>query len=118
MSFRVERGSIFGLIGPDGAGKTTILRTVVSLLSFDSGQVLFCGRAVDKNPAYVRSRIGYMPQRFSLYQDLTVAENLRFFGDLFGVPRRELGRAPGPACTSSRGWAPSSPAGPGRFREA
>jgi ABC-2 type transport system ATP-binding protein len=90
VSFHVEHGSIFGLIGPDGAGKTTILRTVVSLLSFDSGQVLFCGQAVDKNPAYVRSRIGYMPQRFSLYQDLSVAENLRFFGDLFGVPRREL----------------------------
>ena len=92
VSFRVERGSIFGLIGPDGAGKTTILRTVVSLLSFDSGQVQFCGQAVDSNPVYVRSRIGYMPQRFSLYQDLSVAENLRFFGDLFGVPRRELGQ--------------------------
>jgi ABC-2 type transport system ATP-binding protein len=91
VSFSVERGSIFGLIGPDGAGKTTILRTVVALLSFDSGEVLFCGQAVDKDPSYVRSRVGYMPQRFSLYQDLSVAENLRFFGDLFGVPRRLLG---------------------------
>ena len=90
VSFAVEKGSIFGLIGPDGGGKTTILRSVVSLLSIDSGEVRFMGKAVDRDPDYVRSHIGYMPQRFSLYQDLTVEENLRFFGDLFAVPRKEL----------------------------
>jgi ABC-2 type transport system ATP-binding protein len=90
VSFTVERGEIFGLIGPDGGGKTTILRTVVSLLSFDAGEVLFEGKSVNRNPGYVRSNVGYMPQRFSLYQDLTVEENLRFFGGLFGVPRAEL----------------------------
>jgi ABC-2 type transport system ATP-binding protein len=92
VSFTVEKGRIFGLIGPDGGGKTTILRSVVSLLSIDSGEILFMGRSVDGDPSYVRSHIGYMPQRFSLYQDLTVGENLKFFGDLFAVPRRELGR--------------------------
>ncbi len=90
VSFSVERGEIFGLIGPDGGGKTTILRTVVSLLGPDAGEARFQGRRVDKNTAWVRSRIGYMPQRFSLYQDLTVEENLRFFADLFMVPRGDL----------------------------
>ncbi len=90
VSFEVERGTVFGLIGPDGGGKTTIIRTVVSLLAIDAGEVLFQGRPVDREPAYVRAHVGYMPQRFSLYQDLTVAENLRFFGDLYQVPREEL----------------------------
>jgi ABC-2 type transport system ATP-binding protein len=87
VSFEVERKSIFGLIGPDGGGKTTILRSIVSLLSLDSGEILFQGRPVDRDPGIVRASVGYMPQRFSLYQDLTVRENLSFFGDLFGVPR-------------------------------
>jgi ABC-2 type transport system ATP-binding protein len=90
LSFTVERGEIFGLIGPDGGGKTTIMRTVVSLLGPDAGEVSFQGRRVDKNPGWVRSRIGYMPQRFSLYQDLTVEENLLFFADIFTVPRDGL----------------------------
>jgi len=90
VSFEVHRATIFGLIGPDGGGKTTIIRSVVSLLSIDAGEVLFQGRPVDREPAYVRAHVGYMPQRFSLYQDLTVAENLRFFGDLYQVPREEL----------------------------
>ncbi len=92
VSFEEERGSIFGLIGPDGGGKTTIIRSVVSLLSIGGGEVLFQGRPVEREAAFVRSHIGYMPQRFSLYQDLTVAENLRFFGDLFQVERGELAR--------------------------
>jgi ABC-2 type transport system ATP-binding protein len=90
VSFSVERGSIFGLIGPDGGGKTTVMRAVVSLLALDGGEVLFQGRRVDRDPDYVRAHVGYMPQRFSLYQDLTVEENLRFFGDLFATPRAEL----------------------------
>jgi len=92
VSFKVGKGSIFGLIGPDGGGKTTIMRSIVSLLTVDSGEIRFMGRRVDEDPSYVRSHVGYMPQRFSLYQDLTVEENLSFFGDLFAVPRRELER--------------------------
>ena len=90
VSFSVGEGSIFGLIGPDGGGKTTIIRTVVSLTVGRFGRVLFKGKPVSRNADFVRANIGYMPQRFSLYQDLTVEENLRFFGDLFAVPRKEM----------------------------
>ena len=85
VSFEVQTGEIFGLIGPDGAGKTTIIRTLVSLLDPDDGEIIFMGKNVAGNTKFVRSNIGYMPQRFSLYRDLTVEENLRFFGDLFKV---------------------------------
>jgi ABC-2 type transport system ATP-binding protein len=86
VSFAVEKGEIFGLIGPDGGGKTTLLRSLVSLLAIEKGELFFEGRSVGEDPEYVRRNIGYMPQRFSLYQDLTVEENLRFFADLFNVP--------------------------------
>lgn len=89
VSFAVKSGEIFGLIGPDGAGKTSILRIIVSLLEADSGEVKFMGRMVLGNAFFVRSQVGYMPQRFSLYQDLTVEENLHFFADLFNVSRQE-----------------------------
>ena len=88
VSFSVNEGEIFGLIGPDGAGKTSIMRMIVSLLIPDSGEISFFGKDVNTNNSYVRSNIGYMPQRFSLYQDLSVEENLKFFGDLFNVPKR------------------------------
>lgn len=88
-SFDVQSGEIFGLIGPDGAGKTSIIRIIVSLLHSDSGQVKFQGKEVSKNISFVRSNIGYMPQRFSLYPDLTVNENLNFFGDLFAIPKEQ-----------------------------
>jgi len=87
VSFSVGENEIFGLIGPDGAGKTTIIRMIVSLLKADEGAILFQGKKVEENISFVRSSIGYMPQRFSLYQDLTVEENLKFFGDLFKVDR-------------------------------
>ncbi len=87
VSFSVKENDIFGLIGPDGAGKTTIIRMIVSLLKADQGAILFQGKKVEENIFFVRSSIGYMPQRFSLYQDLTVEENLKFFGDLFKVER-------------------------------
>ena len=86
VSLQVEKGRIYGLIGPDGAGKTTLLRIAVTLLNPDAGTVYFLGKEAGKNMAFVRANIGYMPQRFSLYPDLTVEENLRFFGDLFDVP--------------------------------
>ncbi len=86
IDLQVNQGEIFGLIGPDGAGKTSLMRIIVSLLKMDSGSVTFMDKDIKNNTAFVRSHVGYMPQRFSLYQDLSVSENLRFFGDLFRVP--------------------------------
>ena len=89
VSFTVERGEMFGLIGPDGAGKTTLLRILASLIDADRGDAWILDLPVRTQAARVREIIGYMPQHFSLYADLTVAENLRFFADLFGVSRGE-----------------------------
>ena len=87
VSFAVERGEMFGLIGPDGAGKTTLMRILTSLIDADRGKAWVLGLPVRAEAARVREIIGYMPQHFSLYSDLTVAENIRFFADLFGVPK-------------------------------
>ena len=88
VSLSVEAGTICGLIGPDGAGKTTLMRILCGLLRADEGtaQVLGanCGDADERRT--IKAELGYMPQRFSLYPDLSVAENLRFFADLFAVP--------------------------------
>jgi ABC-2 type transport system ATP-binding protein len=89
LSLEVREGEMLGLIGPDGAGKTTTLRIVCGLLLADSGTCLVGGRAIRSETRTVRSFLGYMPQRFSLYPDLTVAENLRFFADLFQVEKKE-----------------------------
>jgi ABC-2 type transport system ATP-binding protein len=86
--FEVRRGEIFGLIGPDGAGKTTILRVLSGVMAADAGSVVVDGIDVRSHPEQVRSRISYMPQRFGLYEDLTVDENIRFFAEVFEVPRR------------------------------
>ena len=85
VSFSVGRGEVFGLIGPDGAGKTSMYRILCSLLLPDSGSVTVDGFDVVKQMTEVRKRVGYMPGRFSLYQDLTVEENLKFFATLFGT---------------------------------
>jgi ABC-2 type transport system ATP-binding protein len=92
ISLDVRQGEVYGLIGPDGAGKTTLIRILVTLLAPDAGRVLVNGKDVGRHVSYVRSSLGYMPQRFSLYRDLTVEENLRFFGDLFAVPHSEQSR--------------------------
>jgi ABC-2 type transport system ATP-binding protein len=89
LSFAVRQGRLFGLIGPDGAGKTTTLRILCGLLRADKGECLVKGHNVAVHPRRVKRLLGYMPQRFSLYPDLTVSENLRFFADLFEVPRAE-----------------------------
>lgn len=83
ISFEVEKGSLFGLIGPDGAGKTTLFRILTSLLLFEKGQALVDGFDVVTGYKEIRKRIGYMPGRFSLYTDLTVQENLNFFASIF-----------------------------------
>lgn len=85
VSFSVEKGIIFGLIGPDGSGKTTLFRILATLLKPDSGQALINGLDVVGNFKKIRQMIGYMPGRFSLYQDLTVEENLSFYATVFGT---------------------------------
>ena len=85
VSFSVERGEGFGLIGPDGAGKTSMFRILCSLLLPDRGTAAVDGYDVVKDMSEIRRRVGYMPGKFSLYQDLTVEENLRFFATLFGT---------------------------------
>lgn len=85
VSLSVPEGSLFGLIGPDGAGKTTLYRILTTLLSPDAGNAIVAGLDVAKDYRRLRAEIGYMPERFSLYPDLTVMENLRFFAALFGV---------------------------------
>jgi ABC-2 type transport system ATP-binding protein len=89
LTLFVSRHELFGLIGPDGAGKTTLMRSVCTLLVPTSGSIMVKGMEVTRNIATIRSLLGYMPQRFSLYLDLSVEQNLRFFADLFQVPPRE-----------------------------
>ena len=89
VSFSVEEGEIFGLIGPDGAGKTSLYRILCSLLLPNEGSASVCGYDVVNGMKEVRKRVGYMPGRFSLYQDLTVEENLKFFATLFNTTVEE-----------------------------
>ncbi|MCB9068110.1 MAG: ABC transporter ATP-binding protein [Calditrichia bacterium] len=89
VSLSVKPGELFGLIGPDGAGKTTLMRAICTLLLPDDGQIQVRGMNTREAIADIRAILGYMPQRFSLYQDLSVEQNLRFFADLFNVPAEE-----------------------------
>ncbi len=89
ISFEVNRGELFGLIGPDGAGKTTLFRLLTTLMIADSGTASVDGYDVVKDFKEIRKRVGYMPGRFSLYQDLTVEENLSFFATLFNTSIEE-----------------------------
>ena len=89
VSFDVEKGEIFGLIGPDGAGKTSLFRILTTLLLADSGEAVVDGLDVVKDYKQIRKHIGYMPGRFSLYQDMTVEENLNFFATVFNTTIEE-----------------------------
>lgn len=89
LSFDVYRGEIYGIIGPDGAGKTTLFRILTTLLLADSGSAVVDGFDVVKDYKQIRNIIGYMPGKFSLYQDLTVEENLNFFATVFNTTIRE-----------------------------
>jgi len=89
LAFTVAPGELFGLVGPDGAGKTTTMRMLAGVMAPDGGSALVAGCDVVRDPEGVKHRISYMPQRFGLYEDLTVDENIRFYADLFGVRRRE-----------------------------
>ncbi|HYG69084.1 MAG TPA: ABC transporter ATP-binding protein, partial [Anaeromyxobacteraceae bacterium] len=85
LSFTVRRGELYGLVGPDGAGKTTAIRALAGLVDLDEGEARVGGRAA--TDARVRESLGLMPQQYSLYRDLTVGENLRFFARLYVLPR-------------------------------
>ena len=95
IAFRVAPGEIFGLVGLDGAGKTTTLRMLSGVMQPDRGSVQIDGIDVGRDPELARLRLSYMPQRFGLYEDLTVAENIRFVAELFSVPRAEQVRRSG-----------------------
>lgn len=89
VSFRVEPGELYGIIGPDGAGKTTLFRILTTLMRADKGTATVAGCDVVRDYQAIRRLIGYMPGKFSLYQDLTVEENLRFFATVFGTTIEE-----------------------------
>ena len=90
VSFDVRPGEIFGFLGPNGSGKTTTIRMMLGLLTPTSGNVEVLGVPVLEHPEAIRSRVGYMSQRFSLYNDLTVLQNLRFYGTAYGLSNKEL----------------------------
>jgi len=89
LSFDVHAGEIFGLVGPDGAGKTTTLRMLAGVMPPDEGAARVAGVDVVHDPENAKHHFSYMPQRFGLYEDLTVDENIRFYADLFGVAKQE-----------------------------
>jgi ABC-2 type transport system ATP-binding protein len=89
LTLSVPEGEIFGLVGPDGAGKTTTMRILTGILDPTSGEATVAGLRLPEEAAAVAARSGYMSQRFGLYPDLTVMENISFYADLYGVPRRE-----------------------------
>src|SRR4029077_13977232 len=85
----VRPGEIFGLVGPDGAGKTTTLRMLAGVMPPDEGNAIVAGSDVVRDPEGAKHHLSYMPQRFGLYEDLTVDENIRFYADLFGVRKKD-----------------------------
>lgn len=92
LNLTVEEGEIFGLVGPDGAGKTTTMRLLTSIMEPTSGEAWVAGHNVVREAEAVKEEIGYMSQRFGLYPDLTVMENLEFYADIYGVPKEGRGQ--------------------------
>ncbi len=92
LTFNVGRGEIFGLLGANGAGKTTAIRIMCGLLRPTSGKITVAGMNVYRQAERIKRRIGYMSQSFSLYEDLTILENIRFYGGIYGLPERVIRR--------------------------
>lgn len=92
ITFHVKKGEIFGFLGANGAGKTTAMRMLTGLLVATSGSAMVAGFDVNREPERVKARIGYMSQKFSLYEDLTVAENVTFFGGIYGLSDEQIRR--------------------------
>ena len=89
VSLAIQPGEIYGLVGPDGAGKTTTIRMLVGALRMDAGEINVCGYDINKKVEQARAQFGYLSQRFSLYEDLTVLENIRFFAEVRGLSSKE-----------------------------
>ena len=89
LNLEVKKGELFGLVGPDGAGKTTIMRLLTAIMEPTSGEAWVEGHSILSEGEDIKEKIGYMSQRFGLYEDLTVIENIHFYADLYGVPGRE-----------------------------
>jgi ABC-2 type transport system ATP-binding protein len=89
LDLEVKKGELFGLVGPDGAGKSTTMRLLTGIMRPTSGEALVAGLSVKGDEERIKDRIGYMSQRFGLYEDLTVMENILFYADLYGVPQKE-----------------------------
>ena len=90
ISFEVRKGEIFGFLGANGAGKTTAIRMLCSLLQPTEGKAMIAGYDLATQPKLIKRHIGYMSQKFSLYDDLTIFENMQLFGTIYGIPRKEL----------------------------
>lgn len=89
LNLEIEEGELFGLVGPDGAGKTTIMRLLTAIMTPTSGEAWVAGYSILSQGESIKEQIGYMSQRLGLYEDLTVMENITFYADLYGVPQRE-----------------------------
>ena len=89
LTLTVAEGEIFGLVGPDGAGKTTTMRLLSAIMDPTSGDAWVAGHHIVKEAEEIKEEIGYMSQRFGLYADLTVLENINFYADIYGVPRKD-----------------------------
>lgn len=88
LNLEIEEGEIFGLVGPDGAGKTTSMRLLTAILEPSSGEAFICNKHILKEAEILKKDIAYMPQRFGLYEDLTVYENIDFYADIYGIENR------------------------------
>src|SRR5215210_7385636 len=89
VSLQINAGEVYGLVGADGAGKTTTMRLLVGALLADSGEINICGFDINKQTENARAQFGYLSQRFSMYEDLTVLENIRFFAEVRGLSSSE-----------------------------
>ena len=89
LNFQVEEGEIFGLVGPDGAGKTTTMRLLTGILEPSAGEGWVCGKHIVKESEQLKEYIAYMPQRFGLYEDLSVIENINFYADIYNVANND-----------------------------